>query len=127
MKKELKKELNKNLSVNVSETDTEIWVKIEPAVDLKKKVFVEYRPIDFHEKGIFCLGDSPKSIEIERSFMISRGDDVDWDFESIYPCQKCLIQRWKDDEIRELRKENLKLQKTLVNLLVERTLDKSSD
>ena len=84
----------KNVLVKVYEKENEVEVKVE-LLDSTKKVVVYYKPINYHERGDFKIEDNHQDIEISRSYMISVQDDVEWDFETIYPCDTCVRkQNW---------------------------------
>ena len=84
----------KNVLVKVYEKENEVEVKVE-LLDSTKKVVVYYKPIDYYERGDFKIEDNHQDIEISRSYMISVQDEVEWDFETIYPCDTCARkQNW---------------------------------
>lgn len=105
-----------NVSVKVSERENKVEVKIEP-LDKTKEIEINYEPLDHYSKGDFMLTDNHKEITIERSYPIATLDDVDWDCEEIYPCQRCTNQRTYQDELRKENTELRKILKDIINLM----------
>lgn len=112
----------KNVQVKVAELNSgEIQVEIEPVQTkeyhaISMPITITYKPIDHYEDGTFTLKDDhKKKITIERVYAVASRDDIDWDFESIYPCDACAR---KQDWIRKLeaKVENLK---GIINKLID--------
>ncbi len=102
----------KNINIEVAELDNKIEIRIEPVATEKvkadfKPIEIDYKPIDHYEKGNFQLTDSHKGIEIIHSYPVANYDDVDWDFENIYPCDRCSSQweriEWLDKKVVALK------------------------
>ncbi len=84
----------KNISIEVAELEHKIEIRIEPVSTEKikadfKPIEINYQPQDHYDRGDFQLLDDHKKIEITRAYARGNYDDVDWESESIYPCDYC--------------------------------------
>ncbi len=104
----------KNINIEVEELDNKIEIRIEPvSTEAVKSDFkpieVYYKPLDHYGRGDFNLLDDHKKIEISRSYAVANYDydDIDWDFESIYPCEQCNRKEYRisglEKRIQELK------------------------
>jgi len=90
-----------NIRIKAYKTAQGIEIRIEPDFDfkIKEKIQVYYKPSDSYRRGDFCLEDDQIKIRIDRAYPVASGDgDIDWDFETIYPCERC-------DILTEMRKK----------------------
>ncbi len=114
----------KDLEIEVFEGEKQTQLTISypsETREFNKEVMITYRPLDHYERGEFEILDNQKSIEISRGYPVGTCDsDVDWDCETIYPCQRCgLLENGRKKAEKEV--ENLeKLIKILVDVIKEK-------
>jgi hypothetical protein len=106
----------KNVSIKVEELETAVEIRIEP-IDTSKEIKIYYKPSNHYLiRGELLLTDNHKEIQIERSYIIGTPDgDIDWDVETIFPCQRCERTR---KYIEELSNKIKKL-KEQINKLID--------
>jgi hypothetical protein len=109
----------KDVAIKVYEEKDSVRVMIEPVPEAKKTIEIQYKPFDRYERGEFQLIDDHRNIRIDRAYsVLARDGDVDWDFEDIYPCGRCAMERnWHNAEMTK-RQEADKQVERLTNLII---------
>ena len=76
------------VEVNTIEMDDKVEITISQLQP--SKVLIQYKPEDYYGRGEFKMEDDGKKIGIERCYSVAgRDGDTDWDFETLYPCDRC--------------------------------------